>query len=171
MYHFCPKCGGSLGNRYVDGDKHERLVCANCGFIFYQNSKPCASALLEKDGRVMLVRRAVEPYKGCWDIPGGFLENGEHPEDGVVRELLEETGLTIEPTEILGIFMDIYAYGDGGDHTLNFFYTARIASGEPTPASDVDAIGWFGPHEIPENVAFACCRQALDAWIQQRSQT
>lgn len=167
MYSFCPKCGGRLENRYIEGDEYDRLVCGSCGFVFYQNSKPCASALLEKDGKVMLVRRAVEPFKGYWDIPGGFLENGEHPEDGMIRELLEETSLTVEPTEMLGIFMDVY--GEGGDHTLNIFYIARLISGEPKPASDVDAIGWFGVNEIPEDVAFDCCKQALDAWVRTRS--
>ncbi len=169
MYSFCPKCGGPLESKYPEGDEHERLVCGSCSFVFYQNSKPCASALVEKDGKVMLVRRAVEPFKGHWDIPGGFLENGEHPEDGVIRELLEETNLTVQPTEMLGIFMDVY--GEGGDHTLNIFYIARLISGEPKPASDVDAIDWFGVNELPEDVAFDCCKQALKAWVQRRSRT
>lgn len=163
QYRFCPVCGGGLEQRIPPGDEHERLVCSVCGFVFYQNSKPCASAIVVRDGKVLLARRAIEPFKGWWDLPGGFLELGEHPEAGMVRELLEETGLTVRPAELLGIYMDWY--GDSEEASLTLTYLAEIVSGVPKPASDVAELAWFGPNELPQQIAFAYNnRQALDDW-------
>jgi ADP-ribose pyrophosphatase YjhB (NUDIX family) len=78
--------------------------------------------LAVKEGQLLLVRRAIEPYYGYWDIPGGFLEAGEHPEAGAIREMEEETGLVIEPVEILGLYMS--TYGPAGEPTLNICYVA-----------------------------------------------
>ena len=86
-----------------------RVCHGTCGSTYYANSAPCVSALVEDDdGRVLLARRAVEPYRGLWDPLGGFLEEGEHPEDALRRELLEETGLRCEPVRFLGVWMDVY---------------------------------------------------------------
>ena len=84
----------------------ERLECASCGLVVYANPAPAACALVEDDdGRILLTRRAWEPYAGMWDVPGGFLGEREHPLDALRRELLEETGLAVEPTEWYGALM------------------------------------------------------------------
>lgn len=159
-YSFCPKCGHPLEERRVDG--HERLVCssAGCGFIFYQNPKPCASALvLNEQNELLLVQRAVEPFKDYWDIPGGFLEAGESPEAGARRELAEETGLQIELTGLLGIFMD--TYDTTGESTLNVCYTATVSGGEARPDSDVKQLAWFPLEALPGEIAFAWSMEAI----------
>lgn len=160
---FCPRCGGRLASRFLPQEGHERAVCGSCGFVLYRHSKPCASALVVRDGQVLLVRRGVEPFKGWWDIPGGFLEAGEHPEDGTRREVLEETGLHIRLAGLLGIFMDVYG-DEGSEHTLNIFYLAEPDGGTLRAASDAVELGWFGPHHLPDQVAFRCCREALETW-------
>jgi ADP-ribose pyrophosphatase YjhB (NUDIX family) len=156
-YAFCPKCSHPLENRFIDGQL--RLVCTHCNFIFFQNSKPCASVLLLNEGRLLLVKRAIEPYRDWWDIPGGFLEAGEHPEEGAAREMLEETGLQVKPVELLGIFMD--TYGSTGDHTLNLCYVAALKGGTPRPASDAAELAWFDLRHLPEQVAFDWSAAAL----------
>jgi ADP-ribose pyrophosphatase YjhB (NUDIX family) len=156
-YLFCPKCGKPLTSRLID--QHERLACTRCFFIFYQNSKPCVGALILDRGKLLLVKRAGEPFKGYWDIPGGFLEAGEHPEAGVLREILEETGLHIQVGELLGIFMDIYE--TTGDPTLNIFYTATVSGGEARAGSDASGLQWFDLKALPQQIAFKSAHEVL----------
>lgn len=165
QFKFCPVCAGKL-NIEIHEEK-ERLVCSQCGYTLYENSKPCTAVLVEKDGKLLLTKRGVNPFKDWWDLPGGFLENGEDPIEGAARELLEETGLEIEVTDLLGIQVD--RYGDEGVYTLNFHYLARPAGGTPTPKSDVSEIGWFTPDDLPENIAFENCRDAVERWKKLRA--
>jgi ADP-ribose pyrophosphatase YjhB (NUDIX family) len=165
-WKFCPRCRTELrlgGNR-VD--------CENCGFVAYANPKPTASAIvLDDDGKVLLGRRAIEPYFNAWDAPGGFVEEDEHPLDALRRELLEETGLEIEPVEFLGIWMDRYEGDSTAETTLNLFWTARILAGEPRAADDVSELGWFEPDKLPpdDELAFECVGLALVAWRNQNA--
>ena len=164
-YEFCPRCAGRLRLGHPHGltDEPEQLICQACGFVFWQNSKPCAGVLVVRDGRLLLVKRAFEPYKDWWDVPGGFLADGEHPEIGALRELREETGLHVRLTGLVGIFMD--TYGPTGDATLNVFYSGEVAGGSEAAGSDASGLRWFAPDEIPDNVAFECNRQAIRTWL------
>jgi ADP-ribose pyrophosphatase YjhB (NUDIX family) len=165
-WRFCPRCAGRLDKR------EEGVHCAACGFVGYANSAPTASALVEDErGRVLLSLRAVEPYVGKWDIPGGYLEEGEHPLDGLRRELWEETSLEIEPGELMGIWMDWYGDGPEANATLNIYWTARITRGEPVAADDVAELRWFAPDELPSpaEVAFPNTIDVLAAWRRLRS--
>ena len=161
-YQFCPQCGGRLHNATLG--RNIRFDCTRCGRPLYENSKPCAGAVVVRDGRVLLCRRAVEPMKDYWDIPGGFLEAGEDPEAGAVRELLEESGLSIQPRGMLGMFIDRYGDGDDSIYTLNIYFVADAPEGEPGAQDDVAELRWFGPDELPDNLAFAHLRQVLDRW-------
>jgi ADP-ribose pyrophosphatase YjhB (NUDIX family) len=145
---------------------HGRVECPACGFRNYASSKPTSSALcVDDEGRVMLSRRAIPPFEGSWDFPGGFLDEGEHPLDGVRRELKEEAGVEVEPLDLVGIWMDRY-WGDGSSAaTLNFYWTARIVNGDPMPADDVAEFRWFAPDEIPrDELAFGHLDEVLAAW-------
>lgn len=165
-YTFCPKCATRLEPR----DHHGRTLptCPNCAFTFYNNSAPCTGVFvlrpcvgqeLASCHEVLLVKRAVEPFKGWWDVPGGFLESGEHPEAGAKRELWEETGLIIEPTELLGFWPDVY--GPEEEPTLNIGYVARIIGGEMKAGDDASELAWFPLHALPEQIAFNWEREAL----------
>ena len=111
--------------------------------------RPPARSVEDDEGRLLLVRRAHEPFKGRWDIPGGFLEEGEHPLDGLRRELREETGLEVEPLEFLGVWMDRYGGDSTAEATLNLYWTALVAGGEAAPADDVDDLRWFERARAP----------------------
>ena len=155
----CPRCGGTLE---IEGRSAE---CRDCRQTVYANPAPTASALILDDaGRILLSRRAGDPGKGMWDIPGGFIEEGEAPQETLRREMEEETGLEIEPTEFLGGFAD--RYGEGGVYTLNLYWTARIVSGEPSPADDVVDLRWFSPDELPprKEFAFSNSVEVLELW-------
>lgn len=158
-WRFCPRCGDEI--------EHEngRVRCPACSFVHYANSEPTACALCVDDrGRVLLARRANDPFKGYWDLPGGFLEEGEHPLDALRRELREETSLEVEPVDFLGVWMDRHAY-DAQAVTLNLYWTARVVSGSPRAADDVSELAWFAPDEFPGDGELAFhIADVLRAW-------
>lgn len=155
---YCPACGVPLTEQTID--RRLRRVCPGCGRVDWRNAKPCAGALIVRNGKVLLVRRAIEPFRGYWDIPGGFCEVDEHPTETAIREVKEETGLEIELTGLLGLWMDDYE----GSMSLNVYYLARPLSREVRPADDADAAAWFAPDALPGRIAFANGRLALEAW-------
>lgn len=159
-YNYCPKCGGGL--QEVLEEKWSRLKCQKCGFIFYQNSKPTSSALILDGNKILLGRRKINPAKGDWDIPGGFLEWGEHPEAGLRREIREELGVEIKIKKMLRIFMD--TYGDEGEATLNICYVAEIEHGKPIASDDVEELKWFDLNKLPKNMAFQNGKDMIEAF-------
>lgn len=169
-YRFCPDCGAELETRRIPApDGPERRVCSACGFIQWGNSKPTSAGIvIGPDGRLLLGRRAIEPYRGWWDVPGGFLEAGEHPEDGVRRELREETGLEVVVVRLVGVYMDTYA--TTGDDTLNFYYLCRSDGAQAGKAEDdIETLAWFSPEALPEQIAFPSAQAALRDWREQEA--
>ena len=136
----------------------------------YGHSAVTVSVLPEDgEGRVLLARRGVEPDLGLWDAVGGFLEEGEHPLDGLLREVDEETGLGFEPARLLGIWMGRYAEDERA--TLNLFWTGRLKAGDPSAADDVAELRWFGPDELPSpsELAFdGLIAAVLAAWLRDQ---
>ncbi len=162
-WRWCPRCRAELAR----GDG--KVTCPECGLVVYANSEPTASAIVRgQDGRLLLARRGAGPEAGKWDLPGGFLEEGEHPLDAVARELREEARVEIEPLELVAIEMDVYGNDDGAPWTLNLYWTARIVSGELEAADDVDELRWFRPEELPpdEEIAFDNVARVLAAFRQ-----
>jgi ADP-ribose pyrophosphatase YjhB (NUDIX family) len=159
-WNHCPRCGAGI--RPDDG----RVECDQCGFVTYASSKPTASGVIVDDeGRVLLSKRAREPFAGKWDLPGGFLEEGEHPLECLHRELREEAGIGLRDTEFVGVFMDRYGDGPRAVSTLNLYWGARIADGDPEPADDVAELRFFAPDDLPEDdLAFAHLPDVLSAW-------
>jgi ADP-ribose pyrophosphatase YjhB (NUDIX family) len=146
------------------------VSCPACGLSVYASPAPTASALvLDGDGRVLLARRAGEPGKSLWDLPGGFMEEGEEPLETLRRELREEAGVEIEADEFLGGVPD--RYGDGGHWTVNLYWAARIVSGVPEASDDVESFRWFEPAELPgwDEFAFANTVEILQRWQRQTS--
>jgi ADP-ribose pyrophosphatase YjhB (NUDIX family) len=156
-WRFCPRCGGNL----TRDDDH--LTCEDCGSWYWANALPGVQGILERDGRVLLARRAHEPRKGYWDLPGGFLEETEDPLEGLRREFREETGLEVEPVEFLRIDIEPY------DHRYVFSVTWIVrADGEPIPADDVEELRWFARDELPEEMAFPGQDLVLRDWASRR---
>jgi NAD+ diphosphatase len=155
----CPRCGIVL--------EHEEasVSCPGCGLSVYANPAPTASALVvDGDGRVLLTLRAGEPGEGLWDLPGGFVDEGEDALETLRRELREELGVEIEPGRLVGSPPD--RYGENGPWTVNFYWEARIVSGEPEPADDVADIRWFPRGELPpkDEFAFRNTVEILELW-------
>ena len=160
-WRFCPRCASTITH------EEGRIECESCGFVHYANAVPAVSALVVDDERrVLLARRAYEPDSGLWDTPGGFLEAGEEPVAALRRELLEETGLTIEIGDFVGMFTDRYGEGPTAAEVLNLVWEARIAGGEPCAADDVSELRWFARDAFPteSELAFRWLGPALRSW-------
>ena len=154
----CPRCGAEI--RPDDA----KIECEACAFVTYANPKPTASALVvDDDGRIMFSKRAAEPGAGKWDLPGGFVEEGEHPVEALHRELREEAGIVLGDTEFIGIFMDRYRAADREVNTMNLYWSARISDGTPEPADDVVELRFFAPDQLPE-LAFVHLPDVISAW-------
>ncbi len=163
QWTYCPRCAAEIE---VEGGKAE---CVYCDFRAYASSKPTASAVcVDEDGRLLLSRRGIDPCKGKWDFPGGFLDEEEHPLDCIRRELREEAGVEVEPLEFLGVWVDRYGGDGSAQATLNLYWSARIVEGSPEPADDVAELRWFAPIEIPfEELAFPHTRELISGWREQ----
>lgn len=161
---FCPKCGYRLSERHIFG--RDRHICDACGFIFFRDPKIAAGALVEQEGRVLLARRSVNPAKGKWYVPGGFVEIDESIEEAAIREIREETGLEIALDSLLGV----YSFGNpqrGFNHLI--LYRAHPVGGTLMAGDDADAAAFFGPDELPSEIAFSTSRDALDKWVAEQA--
>jgi ADP-ribose pyrophosphatase YjhB (NUDIX family) len=162
-YAHCPKCGGRLESRHTEG--RDRLVCAECGFVFYQNPAPAAGVILIENGELLWVKRKFEPRRGQWTLPAGFVEYDEHVEECAVRETKEETGLDVELSGLWGAYM---AMDDPRVRVVLLLYTATRKGGTLTPGDDAVEARFFPVDKPPEEIAFEAHRQAL-ADIQARA--
>jgi ADP-ribose pyrophosphatase YjhB (NUDIX family) len=158
-YTYCPHCRAEMEDQFLFG--RTRRVCPECEFIHFVDPKVGAGVLAERDGKVVLVRRAVVPALGLWCLPSGFVESDESPAEAAVRECLEETGLQVRLTGLL----DVTQYGnDKRGSGIIILYRAQVVGGEPRPGDDASEVGFFGPDEMPADIAFPSNRQALARW-------
>lgn len=147
---FCPSCASKLEE---PGEENDR-TCPSCGRTWYPNSAPTAGAAIFKDGRVLVTKRGVEPHKGKFDIPGGFLRAGEDVIVGLRRELWEELQVEVDVGIDDVIQMIPHTYGEENEYVLAIGFLARLVSGEVTPGSDVEEAHWIAPDDL-DGVEFA----------------
>ena len=152
---FCPRCAAEVER--IDKFDMVRPVCPQCGWIYFQDPKVAAAVFVEKDGRVLLVRRANEPFRGLWTLPAGFINGGEDPADAAARECLEETGLSVRVTRVLDVISG-KEHERGADFII--VYHAEVVGGELIPADDADAAEWFARDDLPP-LAFKATQHVL----------
>src|SRR3990172_4283971 len=126
---YCPRCGNPV--RREENFGLVRPVCPECGWIYFSDPKVAAAVLIEKDGRVLLVRRVNEPFRGLWTLPAGFVNGGEDPAEAAERECLEETGLSVRVRHVLEIISG-REHERGADFII--VYLAEVLDGDLTPA-------------------------------------
>src|SRR5215510_13583804 len=122
-YRFCPRCAQPLQSRMLKEGEPERLVCSACEFVFYLDPKVAACTICRTEAGIVLLKRAIEPSKGLWVFPGGFVDRGEAVSDAAIRETLEEVGLRVSLTGILD------AYSTPGSAVVVVVYAAEVVGG------------------------------------------
>jgi ADP-ribose pyrophosphatase YjhB (NUDIX family) len=157
-FNFCPRCGASVSHEERYGKV--RPVCPQCGWIHFVDPKVAAAVLIEHEGRVLLVRRNNEPFRGLWTLPAGFINGGEDPAEAAARECLEETGLTVRVTRVLDIISG-REHPRGADFII--VYQAFVIEGELKPDDDADAVEWFARESLPP-LAFRATQKVLESF-------
>lgn len=148
QYTFCPLCSQRLCER-VEVDGATRQACSVCGWVHYPHVAISVSAVVVEQQRVLLVRRRLKPYPGTWMFPSGFLEYGEMPEEGMLRELLEETNLSALAGPLLA--MRRSTDDSREPNHLALFFSAHTATGMlRDEAAENLAVSWFALNDLPE---------------------
>ncbi len=155
--NYCPCCGHALKDREAFG--RVRRFCPVCDQIVFRDHKVAAGVLVEREGKVLLVRRAQGPRQGFWSFSAGFVEFDEDPAEAAVRECREETGLEVEITGLLGVIGPEPA----GTASIVIVYRACVKGGKLRAADDVDRVAFFSLDALPP-LAFRATRIALDEW-------
>jgi ADP-ribose pyrophosphatase YjhB (NUDIX family) len=162
--NFCSNCGASLRFGRIEGEDRDRLSCPDCGHIAYVNPRLVVTAFpITDDGGIVLLRRGIEPGRGRWAQPGGFLEVDETVNQAAIRETWEETGLLVEPGEVIGLYTRLEAA------VVTIAFEARIVGGTAAPTPEALEIRTFAPEEIPwSGLAFRTTMWALRDWLDRR---
>jgi ADP-ribose pyrophosphatase YjhB (NUDIX family) len=161
--NYCSRCGSALRLGHLPEEDRERLACDACGFIAYVNPRLVVTTLPVTDaGEVMLLRRGIEPGRGLWAQPGGFMEIDETVHEGAIRETREETGLIVELGEVVGLYTRPEAA------IVVIAFVARIVGGAPLVTPEALEVRPFSPDAIPwPDIAFRSSEWALRDWVRR----
>ncbi|MGB0388852.1 MAG: NUDIX domain-containing protein [Ardenticatenaceae bacterium] len=151
-WRYCPRCGAPLVLRRKSGGI--RPVCHACHFVHFADPKVTVAVLIEREGRVLLGKRAVNPRRGFWCLPGGFVDYGELVREAAAREALEETNLKVTIGELLGV--EDWDDEESGKKGIALFFCAEVEEhhAEPVAADDMLELDWFARDQLPP-MAFA----------------
>lgn len=153
---FCPHCGRSITERIVSG--RPRPHCPTCGVTFFADPKLAVAVLVESRGQIVLQRRTIDPGLGRWTFPSGYVERGERPEAAAVREVLEEVGVQVRLTRLIGL------YSRPGDPVVLAVYAGHAIGGSLVAGEETDAASLFAPDRLPQ-LAFAHDAEIIATWL------
>ncbi len=156
---YCPRCGTPVIQAVRFG--RQRPICPQCAWIFFADPKVAVALLVVNEGKILLVQRSNEPYRGLWSLPAGFVDAGEDPVEAAARECREETGLEVRAIELLDLLSGL-EHPRGAN--LLIVYRGEILSGVLRPGDDAEQAGFFELQDMPP-LAFASTQTILDRWV------
>ena len=156
---FCAGCGTGLTLHQREG--RQRPVCPSCGRVVYYDPKLATACVIERDGRTLMVRRAVQVGYGLWSMPGGYVDRGEVVEAAAAREVWEETGLVVAAPRLIGVF------SDAGNPVVVVAYAATETGGTLAPGPECLDVGFFASDELPP-LAFPRDAEIIRRWQAMR---
>jgi len=161
---FCPLCGSTLVERYLDEEQHTRKVCSGCGYIFYLNPKVASGVIPREGDEIWLLRRNIPPGDGRWTFPGGYVDLGESVPDAAVREAFEETGLNVRIDGLL----NVYSYTNVG--IVLVAYRGTVVGGKAALSRESQEVRAFRLQDIPwDDLAFTSTRDALREYLRRET--
>lgn len=152
---YCLQCGCKMAAKIPKNDDKKRQICLFCGWIYYNNPRPTVTAIIEKENKVLLIKRSRNPFCGDWDLVGGFVEAGETLDQALKREVKEEVGLKIIDYQYYFNWPDIYKNAADGfvGHNLGIHFLAKVEDKKPKAGDDAGKAKWFDWHNLPSNIA------------------
>jgi len=146
---YCPLCSGKFESKVIEPDETLRLVCKECGYTHFQNPTPTVLAIIEKGDQLLLVKRKYDPYKGEWDIPGGFLEVGQNLEDAIKAEIKEELGVGVKSATYFKSTVSFYQTKYKVENIVGAAFKVEVDSYDFVPGSDVLEVKFFDINDLP----------------------
>lgn len=153
---FCSNCGHEVSFTVPQGDNRPRYVCARCDTIHYQNPNIVAGVIAEHEGRVLLCKRAIEPRRGLWTLPAGFLENRETVMQGAAREAMEEANAELDDMQLFSVISIPHI------SQVYMMYRAQLVAGRASAGPESEAVGLYAQADIPwDEMAFPVVVESL----------
>lgn len=162
--HFCSQCGSPMAKRIPEDDDHLRDVCTRCGHVHYENPKVVVGTIPVFGDRILMCRRNIEPRKGKWTLPAGYLENGESVQDGAVRETLEETRARVRLLGPYRMFNILFV------DQIYMMFRAELLSNDFGPTPESTEVRLFSQDQIPwDEIAFEVIVKTLEDFFRDRA--
>jgi len=163
-FRYCPICG----SKHFVENNFKSKKCEDCGFVYYFNSSAATAIFFSNSvGELLIVRRAKDPAKGSFDLPGGFVDLCETAEEAIIREVKEETSLQISTPEYLFSLPNIYQYSGFNVHTVDMFFQYKVDAFSGLQAGDdAESLFFLKKSEIhPEAFGLSSIRRAIEIWL------
>jgi len=162
--NFCSNCGSRVAHRIPPGDHLPRFVCDSCGVIHYENPRVVVGCVPEFEGKILLCKRAIEPRRGFWTVPAGFMENGETLQQGAARESQEEALADVEIGSLLTVVSVV------GAHQVHVFFRAKLRSPSFGAGEESLEAMLVKPEEIPwADIAFQSTVFTLERYLEDKA--
>ncbi|KPJ92399.1 MAG: ADP-ribose pyrophosphatase [Gammaproteobacteria bacterium SG8_11] len=162
--NYCSHCGSTVEFKIPPGDNLPRYVCGRCGQIHYQNPKIVTGCIPEWEDKILLCKRAIEPRRGLWTLPAGFMENKETTSEAAVRETMEEANATVEPIGLYALFNIPHI------SQVYIMFRARMLNTDYGPGAESLEVELFDERKIPwEEIAFPVIKETLIRYYRDKS--